>query len=364
MRPRREIEVFSMSFIDSITCGFGAVVLLYMTLVGNSTPTSDATRTPSSEAKKIELKVSAARKNLVELNQEIKGELAQQTELAATESQLESELGTVDRKSQDLTTSAAQEREEAKRLQAELASLQADLDKQREAQRAAAEGDGNRIRAVEGNGNRQYLTAMRMGGERVVILVDCSTSMLDRTLVNIIRRRNMSEDEQRQSPKWIQTVDTVDWITAQLEPGTQYQIIGFSDHAWSLLEGTDGKWLKVTDGKQLDTAVAALEEVTPKGPTSLSLAFQAARKLNPAPDNIYLVTDGLPTMGEVTPPRAGVSGKERLDAFGRAVRELPQGVPVNVILLSMEGDPRAAPAYWSLALRTGGSMIAPSDDWP
>jgi hypothetical protein len=174
----------------------------------------------------------------------------------------------------------------------------------------------------------------------------------------------MSDEEQRRSPKWSQAVNTVDWLTAQLKPGTRYQIIAFSDHAWSLVEGTDGKWLEVTDGKQLDKAVDALKQITPKGPTSLSLAFDAARNLDPPPDNIYLLTDGLPTMGEVVPTRDGVSGKERLDAFMRAARELPLDVPVNVILLSMEGDPEAAPSYWWLALKTGGSMIAPSDDWP
>jgi hypothetical protein len=30
----------------------------------------------------------------------------------------------------------------------------------------------------------------------------------------------------------------------------------------------------------------------------------------------------------------------------------------------MEGDPNAAPAYWLLALGTGGSLLAPADDWP
>jgi hypothetical protein len=37
---------------------------------------------------------------------------------------------------------------------------------------------------------------------------------------------------------------------------------------------------------------------------------------------------------------------------------------VNVLLFAMEGDAQAAPSYWTLALRTGGSMMAPSEDWP
>ena len=53
-----------------------------------------------------------------------------------------------------------------------------------------------------------------------------------------------------------------------------------------------------------------------------------------------------------------------VENFNRAVRQLPVGVPVNVILLPMEGDPQAAPAFWVLALRTGGSMLAPAEAWP
>ena len=42
----------------------------------------------------------------------------------------------------------------------------------------------------------------------------------------------------------------------------------------------------------------------------------------------------------------------------------PGGVPVNVILFPMEGDPRAADAFWHLAKRTRGAFFCPSRDWP
>ena len=161
-----------------------------------------------------------------------------------------------------------------------------------------------------------------------------------------------------------QVVNTVDWITTQIEEGTQVQIFGFNDKATSLLPGSNGKWVTVTDGKEIDAAVTALRADYPKGPTSLHAAFAAVRAMEPKPDNVYLLTDGLPTMGEIVPTRGGVTAGERLDHFNRAVRQLPNGVPVNVILFAMEGDPQAAPAYWVLALRTGGSMLAPAEDWP
>ncbi len=40
------------------------------------------------------------------------------------------------------------------------------------------------------------------------------------------------------------------------------------------------------------------------------------------------------------------------------------GVPVNVILFPMEGDPMAASSYWKLAMRSGGSFLSPPEDWP
>ncbi len=227
------------------------------------------------------------------------------------------------------------------------------------------EETGDRIRSVTGEGNRQYLTGLRMGGERVVILIDVSTSMLDRTLVNVLRRRNMSIEDQKNAPKWRQAVNTVDWLTAQIEPGTLVQVIAFNSEAFSLIEGSDGQWVEVTDGANLEQAVNTLRnEIVPDGPTSLHAAFGALRGLNPRADNVYLIVDGLPTMGSVLPPRSGVTGRERLNHFERAVRELPYNVPVNVILLAMEGDPNSAPGYWLLALETGGSMLAPAEDWP
>src|SRR5690606_91316 len=114
---------------------------------------------------------------------------------------------------------------------------------------------------------------------------------------------------------WRQTVDTVDWLTTQIEPGTNVQIIAFTDRAWSLVEGTDGQWLPVTDGGNLEAAVSTLRGMTPKGPSSLHAAFSALRELDPRPDNVYLITDGLPTVGEVIPTRPGVTGRERLGHF-------------------------------------------------
>ena len=364
MARRRGINIFSLTFLDCISNGFGAILLFYMIIVAQiDIRREEVVEEVSGEVDRVELRVLAGRKNLVQSREELTRLLEEQAVLRGVKERIAAEVQTTRQQLSMLDADSLARRESIEQLEAELAALRAEI-QQQSAASVDPEEAGNRIRSVTGEGNRQYLTGMRMGGRRVLILVDASTSMLDRTLVNIIRRRNMSEEEQLRAPKWRQAVNTVDWITAQIPAGTQFQIMAFNDKAWSLVEGTEGQWLTASDGALLDQAVETLRKTVPSGPTSLHAAFIAARQLEPKPDNIYLIADGLPTMGSVMPSRPGVSGRERAQHFDRAMRELPINVPVNVILLAMEGDPLAAPAYWLLALSTGGSMLAPAEDWP
>lgn len=364
MARRREFNIISMSLLDAITCGFGAVILFFMIITANIDVRRDqALDNLSSEVDRVEMKVLAGQKNLVRLKNALAEMLKELGISRGLKDEVAAEIKQTQDQLQSTTEKDASQRQTIEQLKADLAALQAQTEKLSAAS-VTPEQAGNAIRSVKGEGHRQYLTGLRMGGRRIVILVDVSTSMLDRTLVNILRRRHMPPEQQRESPKWRQVVDTVDWLTAQLQPDTQFQVIAFNDKAKSLVAGSDGKWLTVTDGSKLEQAVKTLRGMVPGGPTSLHVAFDAVRQMQPKPDNVYLLVDGLPTMGEVMPTREGVTGKERLNHFARAVRELPVDVPVNVILFAMEGDPQAGPAYWTLALRSGGSMMSPSEDWP
>ncbi len=102
----------------------------------------------------------------------------------------------------------------------------------------------------------------------------------------------------------------------------------------------------------------------PTNGTNLSGAFAAARELEPRPGNIILIADGLPTMDGATTNRQTISGRQRVRLFQQAMRELPGGVPVNVLLYPLEGDYEAPILYWVLSYESGGSMISVSRDWP
>ena len=86
--------------------------------------------------------------------------------------------------------------------------------------------------------------------------------------------------------------------------------------------------------------------------------------LSPLPDNVYLITDGLPTLSDRPARSALVSGRKRIEYFRDAISRLPKQIPINVILFPMEGDPMAAAEFWNLARITNGAFISPSRDWP
>ena len=223
---------------------------------------------------------------------------------------------------------------------------------------------GDKVREFLGEGNRQYLTGLKLGGERVLILVDGSASMLADTVVNAVRRRNMEDDQKKRSAKWQWTMRTVEWLLAQLPPSSRFQLYVFNTQAEPAIAGSEGEWLDAADSLQLEYVMDGLREYSPGGGTSLVNAFAALAEFDDRPDNLFLLTDGLPTQGSTPPQKYMVSGDQRRRHFASALGKLPRGMPVYTILFPMEGDPEAAALYWQVALNTNGAFIAPSRDWP
>jgi len=361
---RRKLTVFSISFIDCICCGLGAMILLFVMVNSqNAAQRQRVTEDLSSETDRWEQEVLEGRRNLVQARNsldEISAELAKTEGLSRkilqTLSEKRPELA--DRDKQTLAT-----REHVNKLKADLKSLEEDV-KRLQAGAKREEELGRNLRPFPGQGDRQYLTGLKMGGQRILILVDASASMLDETVVGVIRRRNMSPPEKLAAPKWRQAVATVDWLTANLPQASRVQIYAFNESAAPLLEGGSGTWIEAGDIGRLNQAIEKLRRRAPEKGTSLINAFEAEARLSPPPDNMFLLTDGLPTMGKDKPWSSLVSADKRLSLFREAVKRLPAGMPVNVILFPMEGDPMAASEFWRLAVDTRGSFMCPAKDWP
>jgi polyhydroxyalkanoate synthesis regulator phasin len=251
--------------------------------------------------------------------------------------------------------------ESIEQLRADIQSLEEELQR---LQASAFEQEGNSVRQHLGDGDRQYLSGLFLGGNRILILVDKSASMLDETLLNIIRTRNMSDDAKRNALKWQRVVKIVDWISSQLPITSRYQVYSYSEETSAALPGTETQWLEVADRDQLNAVVEGINSTVPEAGTNMAQMFQAVAQMSPLPDNIFLITDGLPTQGNGRNNDALVTPNQRLELFNDAIDELPNNIPVNIILMPLEGDPSAAAAYWQLAQYTRGSLITPSKDWP
>ena len=229
---------------------------------------------------------------------------------------------------------------------------------------SVTEQTGSDSRSFVGDGDRQYLSGVHLGGEHILILLDASASMLDKTIVNIVRRRNMSLEKKLESPKWQRALKTVDWVVANIPRSANVQLFGFNETAWPVVAESEGSWIRTEDRADVETALEQLKQVEPKGGTSLYHPFELARSLVPQPDSIFLIVDSLPTMGARASDARIINSRDRVRLFGDSLNSLPQNVPVTVILFPMEGDPIAAPSYWRLAQITGGAFLSPPEDWP
>jgi hypothetical protein len=361
---RRKVEFFSLSFLDVICCGFGAVILVFTILNavfdGSYRPVTVDLR---GEVDRLEQEVLEGHQNLVELRNTVR-ETERETVLASGLSRrLIEALTEVQEELATYEASTLARREHVNKLKTDLKTLEEEL-KRLSAAAPSEETPGDRLRSFVGEGDRQYLTGLKVGGRRILVLVDTSASMLGDDVVNAVRRRNLPDHMKLRSRKWRQAVATVDWITTQFPRDSTFQIYGFSTKAAPIVPGTDGQWLDAGSREVLDGAVQHLRKVVPEGGTSLFHAFGAVSLMRPAPDNVYLLTDGLPTQGKRTPSRTTVSAKDRLKLFDEATRDLSSRIPMNVILFPMEGDPMAASAFWKLAMATGGAYVSPSADWP
>tara|TARA_R110000772_G_scaffold63282_11_gene141779 strand:+ start:1765 stop:2865 length:1101 start_codon:yes stop_codon:yes gene_type:complete len=359
---KRNFNPMSLAFLDVMSCGFGAVVLIFLILdhsTQNATNVADPTL--AAEISLLDEQILEGEEGLVRVRNTL-SEVDLQIVVAQGRARaIEEEIDNFMDRLLNLEENNSSGEDEIMRLQQEIASLEAELERLREAE---DQFTGNNIRRFVGDGNRQYLTGLILGGNRILLLVDISSSMLDDTIVNIIRRRNMSDEAKLNSEKWRSVQGTVDWLTTQLPIPSQYQIYTFSEEVDSLIPGTQGQWLEVADDEQLNQAVVAMHETIPDGGTNLARLFQSIQGLTPLPDNIFLITDGLPTRDNRTPRTATISGRDRERLFEQALDYLPSGIPVNVILAPLEGDPLAAAYYWQLAIATGGAFMSPSRDWP
>ncbi len=365
MARRRSVEVFSLSFLDCICCGFGAVILFY-TIISAQSGINRIRNTDNltAEVNRLKEDVRVGTRNLVVLRNTLTQTESETASAAERTKRLLAELKAQRQEMSTYDATSLARRERIEKLKADIRSLQEGT-RRLEAGSLNRAPPGQDIRSFRTTGgDRRYITGIRMRGKRILILIDRSASMLHEDLVNVILLRNADDAKKRSAAKWRRAIDIVNWLVVQLPPGSQFQMYAFNTQAQPVLDSSGGRWQSSDDPLVRSRNVEALSALVPRDGTSLINAFAAIGKLLPSPDQIILITDGLPTQGRSAGLRRYVNVSARVRLFDEAVGGLPKDVPIDTILLPMKGDNPAAHRFWDLARSTQGTLLMPSKDWP
>lgn len=353
MRRRRTSEGFNLAFLDIMSCGLGAVVLVFMLVkhnVGNSPVEIDLL---TGDVQQLELRQAELQQILDQLQNISQSETEKIAELRARLALIEDSLSQKE-------LSLVQKRER-------LAALKSDISSRPIARQEDLVEDDR-------GGEENYLMGLKVEGSKIAVLIDSSASMTDATLLEIIKRKNSSSENKKRGPKWLRAKNTARWVLGRVPKTSQLAVISYNASQKSL--GSSG-WQKADNPATLAAFYRDLDGVVPEGATNLQKGLQAAAQLGAT--DLYLITDGLPTVGDsryaslnpfascssLLGRSSTITGECRVKLFRQSVQDSGlRGVKINVILLPIEGDPDAANEYWGWAAVSGGLVISPAENWP
>jgi hypothetical protein len=252
VRRRRTVEVFTLSFLDCICCGFGAVILFY-TIVSAQTGVRSLHSNDdlAAEVSLLDQQVLTGSRNLVVLHNQLQKTAAEAVSDAARSKSIAATLTTQREQLSTSDSDSLARRAHIEKLKADIRSLE-EGKRRLEAASLDKGPPGQQVNSFrDSGGDRRYITGIRMRGKRILILLDVSASMLHEDLVSVLRLRHADDEQKRSASKWRRAVDTVGWLTTQIPPGSSFQIYTFNTQAAPLIPDSGGKWIDSADAPQL-----------------------------------------------------------------------------------------------------------------
>ncbi len=347
---RRETEVFSLSFMDCICCGFGAVLLLFILTTGQKADHSEET-------------VEELKQRVAEMEREITREQDELAKMARPATLTAEQLTALQQENRESRRKADEQEQELRQLLRQLAALKNEEAKLLADLKAVPEEEQQPV-PIPDVDRRQYLTGVQMEGSHVLFIVRASGSMLGDTIDEAVARLEDPDFKKRESPKWQRVVRSLHWLVASLGTDTNFQILLFNDEIVPFMPDRGEGRIPRGDRSGVQQALAKLRQVVPKGSANLERAFNHVRYMPTLPDAIVLLTDGLPTASDTSSATNSTDDETRMLFLRQAVRQLPPRIPVSTILFPTSGDPGAPALYWELAGFTNGALVSPTEDWP
>jgi hypothetical protein len=201
---------------------------------------------------------------------------------------------------------------------------------------------------------------IELTGKRVVFLVDMSGSM------------ELVDPDTAAPLKWQGVREAVAKIMNSLPDLEKFQIILFAERTFFPF-GDDGRWIDFDAKTSVDSATKALAKTRPEGGTNMYTAFEAAFRLRGSGlDTIYLLSDGLPNVGEPLTEAQAASLKEteKGEILGKHIRKKLKEiwnrpgagrarVRINSIGFFYE-SPDVGAFLWALSRENDGSFVGMS----
>jgi len=353
VRYRKKTEGFNLAFLDIMSCGLGAVILIFMLVKQQVNDSSVELEHLKDDIQNLQNKNAQAQSSLKKLRAQKIQESAQietaKKQLAIQQAQLK------------------QQNSESINTQQSIAELKSEI-------KGIKIPENVDLLETEQINEENYLLGLKVEGKKIVVLVDSSASMTHNKLIDIIKMKTNSQQKKKTSPKWQRTKRVVKWLLARLPKDSDIVVISFNETA-RLVGATQAK--KAKDKGLIGKILSDLNSIVPTGATNLQQGLSLANKYNPS--NIYVITDGLPTKGNgnykslnpfsscssLTANSKTISGACRVKLFQQTMIESGlKGAKVDVVLLPLEGDPDAINQYWTWTTATGGLVISPASDWP
>ena len=340
-----------------MSCGLGAVILMFLLVKKNSQEEITAISIPQ---KNLEIELLKKEERSLKLeNDNLKN-----LKIKLTNQENDLKINT-----EDYENIVTLQKEKEKENNLKIKELERNLKKIDE------KNDENKLNLV-GQGQQEYLIGLEIKGKKVLILLDSSASMTDEKLIDIIKRKTESDKDIKEGPKWQRTIRVVKWLLVRLPTDSKVAVVKFSNDSKILGKKT---WYN-NNTKDLSVLYSEINKVVPKNATNLDAAFGAINQMNNRPDEIFLITDGLPTIGDTKSNSSffsncksilgnakKISGSCREKLFLSSINEaknIISEIKINVILLPLEGDPGASSNFWKLAAQNRGLLFVPSKDWP
>lgn len=350
-RKKRNHQIFSISFLDCICCGFGGVLLLFVLVAGK---TSD----------EQEKQVTEIREILGEFEFDVKSR-EQRIKDIITQSQEDSGIADKLEPQNTVTERELLEREQilARLLQSE-SKMKKDLEELLAQKEELATTDVPDPVPIPNVARRRYLSGFQMQGEHILFLVRASGSMVGNTIEEAIELQSKSDEEKRESAKWVRVVDSVRWLISALPAESSFQVMMFNEETKPLIPTHSVDWVFREDSEMIQDMLDELADFVPSGGANMERAFSTVRSMSTVPDAVLLLTDGLPTQSDSYGSGDVVTEQDRLRFFNAAARIAPPDIPINTILYPLEGDPASPFLFWQLADKTKGGLVSPAPDWP